>query len=281
MPAEYYFLFFLAGIWTLFASINDFKTTEVPNWISYSLIAFALAYRIFYSSYMSNYNFFMYGAIGFLFFVVISFMLYYSGAFGGGDAKLLMGIGAVLPFEGYSEYLYLGLIFFFTLFSIGAIYTLGYTFFLVGKSEQFRKGFMHELKLKKKVIFIPIILGAIIGSGLFYSDLAYLGAAIFIAGIVPFVYSYVRNVEKWCLMKKSDPKELMEGDWIMKDVVVSGKRIKKSVHGLSKEDISFLIKHDKKVTIRKGIPFTIVFFLAVMAFFFLTLLFPDFSLPFL
>lgn len=52
--SEVIFLLVLAGIWILVASIRDLQVREVPNWLSFSLIIFALSYRFFYSLFSEN-----------------------------------------------------------------------------------------------------------------------------------------------------------------------------------------------------------------------------------
>ena len=65
---EYYFLFALAIVWMIFAVVQDLKTREVANWLNFSLIGFALAYRAFYSSFTGEWMFLGFGFLGFLMF---------------------------------------------------------------------------------------------------------------------------------------------------------------------------------------------------------------------
>jgi len=95
---EYYFLYVVALIWIIFATIQDLKTEEIANWLSFSLIAFVLAYRGFYAIWSGSVGFFVYGLLGVLLFTVLAYVLYYARVFGGGDAKLLMGIGGIWPY---------------------------------------------------------------------------------------------------------------------------------------------------------------------------------------
>jgi len=128
---EYYFLYAIAFIWIVFATVQDLKTTEIANWLSFSLIAFVLAYRAFYASLFEGVMFFVYGLMGVLLFVVLGYIFYYGKVFAGGDAKLLMGLGGIWPYAGFLDYLYIGLGFIFVLFIAGAIYTLVYSLFLI------------------------------------------------------------------------------------------------------------------------------------------------------
>jgi len=95
---EVIFLLILAFIWILIATISDIKTTEVPNWLNFSLIIFTLGFRFFYSLFSANnFNFFYQGLIGLGIFFIIENALYYGKMFAGGDAKLMLALGTILP----------------------------------------------------------------------------------------------------------------------------------------------------------------------------------------
>ena len=81
-------------------SYTDIKTREVPYWVNFSLIFYALGLRFLYSSVTLNWNYLLEGVAGFLIFVGIAYSMFYAGQWGGGDSKMLMGLGAVigLPF---------------------------------------------------------------------------------------------------------------------------------------------------------------------------------------
>ena len=95
--AENWFLIFLGLVWIFGAVLQDLKRREVDNLWSFSLIFFALAYRLGVSIFNNNYWFVLNGVVGFVLFVVLGNVFYYSRLFAGGDAKLLMALGAVLP----------------------------------------------------------------------------------------------------------------------------------------------------------------------------------------
>lgn len=166
---EYYFLFILAGAWMLFAAVHDFRTREIPNWGNFSLIAVALAYRAFYSISSGRPEFFFYGAAGTIFFVGLGFALYYGRAFAGGDAKLLMALGAILPFEGLSSYLTVGLGFVFLLFLVGAGYSLIYSLFLLKGGNGFLGKFRKTSGRYAPFAYAILAIGALAAAFLAYS----------------------------------------------------------------------------------------------------------------
>ena len=267
---EYYFLFGLAFLWTIFATIQDLRYREVANWLNFSLITFALAYRAFYSIYTKDIHFFLLGLCGTIIFVGLAYALYYGKAFAGGDAKLLMGYGAILPYSSYVGIFILSLTFLFVLLTAGTIYSLIYSVFIVAKNKnKFNREFKKRLT-KNKVLAITILLAFIISIiiSLFYSRTILLSVIL----IFPLVWVYTKSLEV-CMIKLYPPEKLTEGDWLEQDVKIGKKTIKKSVHGLSKSEIELIKKYKKKVLIKEGIPFVPAFLIAllIMVFFFVIL----------
>lgn len=268
---EYYFLFTLAFIWTVFASIHDLKKREVANWLNFSLIAFALAYRAFYSIQINNYNFLILGVAGFGVYFVFAYALYYARAFAGGDAKLLMGYGAILPYSDYKTMVIVSLLFLLLIFLVGVGYSLLYSFYLATKNKnKFLKEFKRRIKNRKSALAISLaifIFSFVLG---FYNRIAFFFALAF---FIPLIWTYTKSLDV-CMIKLVSPDKLTEGDWLEKNVKLSNKKIiKKTVHGLSLEEIKLLRKYNKKVLIKEGIPFVPAFLLAllIMVFFFLVL----------
>jgi len=62
---EIAFLWILALIWIVFATVQDLKMREIANWLNFSLIIFALGFRFFYSLFSSGgFGFFYQGLLG-------------------------------------------------------------------------------------------------------------------------------------------------------------------------------------------------------------------------
>src|SRR3989344_1116475 len=89
-------LYSLALVALIAASYSDIKTREVPDWISYGLIASALGLRLIFSLASFEWIILLEGLAGFLLFVAFGYLMYYTGQWGGGDSKLIMGLGAVI-----------------------------------------------------------------------------------------------------------------------------------------------------------------------------------------
>ncbi len=272
---QYYFLFALGAVWSAFAVAQDLKTREVSNWLNFSLVAFGLVYRAFYSVINNDLMFFVSGLIGVGVFFALAHLFYYGKIFAGGDAKLLMGFGVILPYSDFVEFFYIGAVFIFVLFFVGAIYGLIYSVFIVfGKKEKFAKEFGKRFKKSYKVLFVVLLLLIILMKIVF--ELAiWLSLSVFLF-LTFMLYFYVKSLDV-CMIVEKNAKKLQEGDWLQEDVEVGGRVIKTSVHGLSKEEIRILRKAGKNVLIKEGIPFTPAFFLALIVIWYLFLVLGGFG----
>jgi len=270
---EYYFLLFIAFIWIVFATVQDIKVREVANWLNFSLIAIFLFYRAFYSYETSNVHFFLVGLLGIGIFYLFSQALYYGRVFGGGDAKLLIGLGGIIPFNGYFETFLFGLFVIISLLIIGALYTLIYSLFLVKNNKsKFKARFSYFVKeLNWKVYIIAISAAFFI---LWYGISFYYALCISILFfILLLLYTYLRAVDEACMIKLVNVNNLRVGDWLAEKVRFKGKIIGQSIHGLSEKDIILLRKRSKKVLVKNGVPFVPVFLIC-----FLIMLYVFFSL---
>ena len=88
----------LCVIFFIYASWSDYKTREVSNtvWILFAPLAFTLTFLEIYM----NYGFSQLPSYGICFGLTATFaiILFYSGGFGGADAKALMCLALALPF---------------------------------------------------------------------------------------------------------------------------------------------------------------------------------------
>ena len=266
---EIIFLFVLALIWIIFATVQDMRQREVANWLNFSLIIFAIGFRFFYSLFFkSDFAFFYQGLIGLGIFFLIGNLLYYGKMFAGGDAKLMIALGAILPF---SEDLIINVktftVFFILFLLVGALYSISASIFLSIKSfKKFKKEFLVQLKKNKRLISLLIFLALILmifgfSEKIFFS----LGILVF---ILPYFYIYVKSVDEACMVVKVKSDKLTEGDWLYRDVKIGKKVIKANWRGLNKKEITFIQKNKKYVTIRNGIQFTPVFLISFLLLYF-------------
>jgi len=264
---EIIFLSVLAVAWLAFATFQDLKNREIANWLNFSLLTFALGFRFFYSLFSDSFGFFYQGIIGLAIFFTFANLLYYSRFFAGGDFKLLISIGAILPFsESFLVNIKIFAVFFLFFFFIGALYTILSSVYLgIVNFKKLRKEFSYQLGLikKKKFVYLFLVFGLVImvfgfSEAVFFA----LGALIF---ILPYLYVYTKAVDESCLIKRVDAKNLVTGDLLYKDVKIGKSVIKAGWDGLKEKDIKQLIRKNKKVLIRYGIPFTPVFLISFLA----------------
>ena len=260
----WYFLVIVGLIWLIFATVSDIKKREIPDWLNYSLIAIGLGSRLIYSFIMKDFSFILYGLLGFAVFFVFANLMYYTKQWGGGDCKLLMGLGAM--FGSYVPVFNFGLYhlaFLVTLiiniFVAGTVYGIIYSLFLGIKNFnklkiELKKRKFIEIKVSFIIILVLFILSYFIFSGWFFNLVIMLLVLLLFCIIL---LSLLKVVEDVSLYKIIDVDKLVEGDWLAADVVKNNKIICKVRNiGLIKDDISKLKKSKiKKVLVKEGIPF--------------------------
>jgi Flp pilus assembly protein protease CpaA len=266
---EVIFLTILGLIWIIFAVIQDLKKREIANWLNFSLVIFALGFRFFYCLFSSsNFNFFYFGLAGFAIFFFLGNMFYYGKIFAGGDAKLMIALGAVLPLAGsFNGNLTLFVIFLLIFLIAGAVYGLIFSLVLGIKNfKRFKLEFLRKFSKNKKFFYIALGLCFVLVIISFFFDLIiYLAILAFIS---PYLYFSAKAIDEVCMIREVSPNKLTEGDWLYKGVRVGKKLIKSSWDGLTKEEIKLLRKKNKMVLIRQGIPFSPVFLIAYFVWFY-------------
>ena len=260
-------LFILAFIWLVFAVIQDFRYREIANWLNFSLIIFALAIRAFYSAFSADYRYILFGIIGLAIGFILANVFYYSRMFAGGDAKLLIALGAVIPFaDTWRENMLIGLIFIFSLLFIGGIYSLLYSSVLAYNSKtKFSSKFKQEFKKNKKYFYLALIVAIFIVLGAFYLNEWVFSIFALIIFIFPWIYVYTKAVEEACMLKLVSVKNLTIGDWLVENITIKGKEITPHWEGLNERQLQLIQKnYKKKVLIKQGIPFSLSFLLAFL-----------------
>ena len=267
------------------ASWTDLKTREVPDWLSYALIGFGIAGGIIASLVFQTWTYLAYSLAGLLAFVAIAYLMFYAGQWGGGDSKLIMGIGAVLGFEFSTKAPFINsenliIAFWLNMLIVGVLYAVLWTFVLAAKHpRKVRKSFGEQIKKSKmlrNIVFATTIFLLLLS---FLPKDEGLRMAIYMLAVIGFATFYllalVRAVEKACMYNLRAPEELTEGDWIAKDIAFKGKHIcgPKDL-GIEKKQIKQLVELRRrgkitKVLIKEGIPFVpsfLVSFLVTLQF---------------
>jgi len=259
----------------IIATITDLKTREVPDWLSYGLIAIGLGVNLIFSFAYGNYWFFVNSLAGFTLFLAVALIMFYTGQWGGGDSKVLMGLGALIGFDFRLTKFPFMASFLINILVVGAVYGLMWSLFLVFKNwkgfyREFRKK-LHSAKvvrLKGAVIIFVVLMLAL---SFFTKETAIrplLFALALLVLLTFYLWVFVKAVEKICMLKSITPDKLTEGDWIAKDVKHNGKYIcgPKDL-GIEKKQIRQLVKlyklnKIKRILIKEGIPFVPSFLIA-------------------
>jgi Flp pilus assembly protein protease CpaA len=267
------FLIILGLIWIIFAVVQDLKKREIANWLNFSLAIFALVFRFFYSFFGGEgFSFFLQGLTGFGAFFIIGNLLYYGKVFAGGDAKLMISLGAVIPFSD-KIFLNLNSALIFLLFFLiaGAFYGVIIGFVLgIRNRRRFSKEFSLQFKQKKRIFYLCLILGIVlIILAFFESIFLYLGILVFLA---PYIYFSAKSIDESCMIKKINTENLTEGDWLYKNIRIGKRLIEAKWSGLSKEEINLLRKRKRNILIRQGIPFSPVFLISYIVLIYLVVL---------
>ncbi len=255
----------------VFASVHDIKTREVPDWLSYGLIISCFGVRIFYFLIFSDLWYLLYGLIGFGVMLVLGLVMYYSKQWGGGDAKLVMGLGIAFSSNLFNEKSFL-IGFVVNVLIFGALYGIGWSAYLAFKNRKvFVKSFIKSFNERRRIRIFSLGFGLLIILSVFFIPVPYVRfilcvTALALVGYV-YLHVFVKAVEDCCMYKWLPVSRLTEGDWVAKPVYVKGKLVCNPKDlGLEKHQIELLKKAEiKKVLIKEGIPFVPSFLIASIA----------------
>lgn len=277
------------------ATVTDIKSHEVPDWVSYVLIACGLLFAGVDSIVWGRLTIIS-SVLGLALGYGIGALLYYTGQWGGGDAKLLMGLGATLtlPYTwilsvwqnrsqipiklvglatvGGIKELPFFILFLVLLIFAGCAYGLVWMFILMLKHRRvFAKAFSKKVDSTYRTIrFIVLVvcvlslIGAIIMRGVTGALLVLLCALVY---SLFYLVVAVKIVEESLMRRQVKPRNLVEGDWVVGGARVGKKWvIPKDNYGATKEQIAYLRKKapSMTLTIKEGIPFVPSFLVALL-----------------
>jgi len=245
----------------LVASYTDLRTKEVPDWLSYGFIIAALGIRGLFSL-QDGWQIIVSGLLGFAGFYLLALLFYYSHQWGGGDSKLLMGMGAALgvsyPFSNAS---FTSLWFLLLLLFAGAVYGMIWLGVLAIKRRNCLYPELRSLLNNHKNIHLSVGFGSLVFLGAGFLVHSLLFVVVLLAALY-YVLIFLVAVQSCCFISEKDTKTLTEGDWLAEDVVIKGKKLF-SKKTLSQQDIDKLHQHKiSSVLIKEGIPFVPSFLIA-------------------
>lgn len=267
---EYIFVL-TAFIGSSIAAFYDVKTTEIPDKIPLIMVVVAFSLRGLYSLVSGDIWFLLSGLmVGGLFFL-FGFFMYFTGQWGGGDAKLLAAIGALLPSvpAGFSPYLEFPffLTFLINLFMVGSIFIIIYAFSYSFLDKNITKEFIKDMKGNKKesINFILVVFAILFGFFVLTSfhgwniinPLLYFSILPGAGGLF-VLFKFLKVVENKGFKKRIRTKDLEEGDMIAEDIKKLNIK-SKVIRGLTQEEVDKIRKIKKTVWIKEGVRFGPVF----------------------
>ena len=232
------------------ASYMDIKSLYVSDFFQDTLIAFGIVGNIIYSLITGEINNLFWMSLGTLTIVPIAYILYLLKYWGGGDVKATLMLVTILPYWNKPlifDYV-INFIFVSGLYSVAASLYLG------------------RNQLSKNEIYKGI--GAIGISAIAFWFLPNLLAwlvslTVILLAFATTVYKIDQN-----MVRRVDPKELVEEDWLVESVKHNGKEIihvkEGELHPLTKDEIEFLEKHKIKVKVKYGIPMVPAFLITAL-----------------
>ena len=258
------------------AAIHDLKTKEVPDWLSYGLLFGALGVRLLTAVSTQVGSYLWWGLLSGLIMYGVGWILFRTKQWGGGDAKLLVGVGVAFgtrPWfigESFTPFMLLVLI---SIFMVGAVWGLLWSIGLaIRHRKKFNKIAKELLRTKGMLVMRGICtffaIAIIVSSFIVPEKSLQLSVQIIALVIIsyPYLLVLVRGVEKVCFYKYIQVNKLVEGDWVEQNVIHKGKTLyKKKNIGIETADILRLKKAKiKQVLVKEGIPFVPTFFFATV-----------------
>ena len=252
-------------------SITDFKKREVPDWLNFCLVPLGIGIRLIWSLITNDYSYVLAGLAGFTICFIIALIMFYTGQWGGGDSKMLMGLGALIGIDFNINNDFISFI--SNLLIVGPLYGLLWSITLCFKN---RKSFLKELKIFRAKIktlrkfMLVLFLVLVIAASIIKNPFLRLITVCLIIVIYSFFYlfMFIKAVEKSAMLKYVNPEEITEGEWIAKEVYVGKEYISGPKDlGIDKKQLKKLVAYYrkgkiKKVLIKVGIPFVPSFLVA-------------------
>lgn len=270
--------YIIAFIVLLIGSLTDLKTREVPDWVNYGLVTAGIGLNLLFSIIYSSWSFILNSIAGLAIFFAIAYVMFYAGQWGGGDSKMLMGLGAIIGMDIFSIKSQFLTGFFINALFAGAAYGLLWSIYLAFRNrrkftKEFRKCLLAKGTIKIKYYLLAGV--ALLGAASFFVQefgmrILVLSLA-FISLVTFYLWIFVKAIENSSMYKLVEPAKLTEGDWIVKDLHVKGEYIcgPKDL-GIEKRQIRKLVelyrrKKVGKILIKEGIPFVPSFLVAFVA----------------
>ncbi len=265
----------VALLFLILGSYFDLMTAEIPDVITVGLTFIILIISLVYSALVWDFSFFISSAsIGILYFI-LGYILFYLGEWGGGDVKLISGVGCSIGFLGAINYLKESILpyyidYLINMAIVSAPYLIIYALILgLMKPSVFNRFY----KTMRNIVSIFVIIISFIPSiSALFLNLKSIALIYLLIPALVILSIYLKAVEKEALQKRINVSELQVGDVLAEDLIVNGEKIfsSRNISGLERKDIErikTLSKEGKiptEITIKWGVKFSPIFLFAFL-----------------
>lgn len=233
-------IFVISGLALVIATYVDIKKREVPDSLTYVLIALGIFMATLSSIFSWSGAPLVASLTGLFIAYCIGALFYYGGQWGGGDAKMLMGLGALwgvhlLPLFNQTTittqiiplllWYILAVLFAGLLYGVLLLFVKICIHFSTFKKALYKK--LHEPQIKKTRILIIIltILFLILGLTSFISAMQFffIGLAVLLI-VAYYVLLWAKVAEETLLIGNLSVNDATPGEWVAKSVFIPTKK---------------------------------------------------------
>ncbi len=254
----------IAIVSLIIASIVDLKKREVPDTLSYATMILGVSIVVFESVNLLSWQPIISAGIALLVATTIAAVMFFSGQWGGGDAKLIIGLALLFGATSFFWTFLVMIIF------AGAIYGIIYGGYLAVKRRKVFVPAFKKLVYEPKIKWLRFVFQIIVALALLlaFFVIKEFGLRVFFivfsAGMYMVFYAWIFSKALDEAMKvRVKAKDLVEGDWVIEPIKIGKKTLTVANYGITNSQIEQVQKAKvKDVLVKEGIPFVPSFALA-------------------
>lgn len=254
------------------SAYTDIKTLEVPDWVTFGGMIAGVGIHLVFAVQQWTWQPLISSALGLIVAFAIASLMFYTGQWGGGDAKLLMAMGALLGFT--SDKFAFSTSFLINLVILGAawgfLWTTGLAIIHAKRFWRTFNALRHHKPYARlratSIVITSIFLVLSVFLATFRTEFIALAASIY---LLSHLTIYIKSIELSCMHKWISPDKLTEGDWLVHTVNVGNTTVTPGKVGLEREDVAKLKTLHRQgklgnVLVKYGVPFTPAFLIAFL-----------------
>lgn len=249
----------MAVIGAIIGSYVDLKELWIPDSVNYFMIAFGLTGHAIISILNANPYPLLFSFSAFSVLWIIGYATSHFGVWGGGDAKMLMGFGALLAtFPAKAIWPFLATVILNAIFAGFIISLIMITYLILKNFSNFKIEFRNNLNKYKLIFFLASLTLILPLIGILLSNLflSYIGVVVFPAALLLLIAKSIENIS---LHKSVSPSKLMEGDWILDEIKIEDFNYTPKRSGITALDLEKLKSLEnagkiKAVNVKFGFP---------------------------